>query len=369
MSRRDDRPPQPRRHRRAGPRRGVARSIATRSAPAVSDAGAAAGARRDDGLRRAPQHQDRADRAARRALADRRASSSAIPPAASIISATRSTTSPRRAATLARARRARPRRRRAEDRRARQAGAVPPSEGFPRHADRAGAGVKRMRIGTLDRHLFRRLVDRAVRRPAVAACAAQEEAGEVTLGTDARARRPGRCSFARRSRRSIVAAIVVGGVLAGGRRASALEPRSASPTASSSPQAIKKARPFGLASSSSASYPFVLHPWPNWLVGLISRAQRQQPLTARPKGSSSQDLDRDAFLLGRSPRSALPSPCYEKTLAKLGGLVTNLCAWRPKFLHESAFGAKWFRGNPLEFRGLRRAPCAAVHGPKGLVFS
>ena len=38
-------------------------------------------------------------------------------------------------------RRARPRRRRAEDRRARQAGAVPASEGFFRHAGRTGAAL------------------------------------------------------------------------------------------------------------------------------------------------------------------------------------------------------------------------------------
>ena len=103
-------------------------------------AGAAARAWRDHRVHHAAQHQDRADLTARRRTRRSRNFSSACPTAASITSATRSTTSSPRAMRCA-AGRARARRRRAEDRRARQAGAVPASEGFLRHADRDRAGV------------------------------------------------------------------------------------------------------------------------------------------------------------------------------------------------------------------------------------
>ena len=66
---------------------------------------------------------------------------------------------------LVAARRARARPRRAKDRRPRQAGAVPSSQGFLRHAGRARAGLghdARLR----HRHLRRHLVDRAVRHAA-----------------------------------------------------------------------------------------------------------------------------------------------------------------------------------------------------------
>ena len=132
---------------------------------------------------------------------------------------------PRRAA-LAGDRRARARRRRAEDRRARQAGAVPSSQGFPRHADRAGAGVSAMGIGTLHRHLFRRLVGRALRRPALGhAHARRKRARWRSAPTPERAGAT-RCSFARRSPRrssrrssSVLLWLAVGGITASASRA------------------------------------------------------------------------------------------------------------------------------------------------------
>ena len=86
------------------------------------------------------------------------------------------------------ARRARARRRRAEDRRARQAGAVPASEGFLRHAGRTGAGVgacSGISDGRRHRHrdLFHHLVGGAVRRAALGR-AQPAESGEVTPGTE-----------------------------------------------------------------------------------------------------------------------------------------------------------------------------------------
>ena len=62
--------------------------------------------------------------------------------AVSIISVTRWTTSLRRATDWWRKARECTGRRRAEHRRARQAGDLPPSQGFLRHADRAGAGLR-----------------------------------------------------------------------------------------------------------------------------------------------------------------------------------------------------------------------------------
>ena len=93
-------------------------------------------------------------------------SSSETRTAASTMSATRCPTSAQRATRLKAPRRARARRRRAEDRRPRQAGAVPASEGFLRHAGRARAGLKPMTIA-FARHLFHHLVGGAVRRAAV----------------------------------------------------------------------------------------------------------------------------------------------------------------------------------------------------------
>ena len=63
-------------------------------------------------------------------------------------------------------RRARAGRRRAEDRRARQAGAVPASQGFQRHAGRTRAGLRRHERHLRDRDLLHHLVDGAVCRPA-----------------------------------------------------------------------------------------------------------------------------------------------------------------------------------------------------------
>ena len=90
---------------------------------------------------------------------------------------------PRRARHAQGARRARARRRRAENRRARQAGAVPASEGFLRHAGRARAGVTQMAISTVIAIYFLiwwltlfAVLPWGVRN--------QEESGEVTPGTD-----------------------------------------------------------------------------------------------------------------------------------------------------------------------------------------
>ncbi|MFT3953138.1 MAG: DUF1467 family protein [Piscinibacter sp.] len=99
--------------------------------------------------------------------------------AASTMSATRWTTS-RRARQAEGRGRARARRRRAEDRRARQAGAVPASEGFQRHAGRARAGMSDRRRG---RDLFHDLV--AVLFAVLPfGVRSQVEAGSVVPGSD-----------------------------------------------------------------------------------------------------------------------------------------------------------------------------------------
>ena len=216
-------------------------------------AGAAARPRRHHRLRRSAEHQGRADRAARRGLADRRLPRAQPrrrhPPS----SATRSTTSQRPAATARREGRPHPRRRRAEDRRARQAGGLPPPEGLPRHADRAGTGVIRaMRIGSLIAIYF--VVWWIVLFAVLPFGRAHPGGGGRRRARHRRERaRHARCSSARRSsprssRRS-------GRVLSGWRSSAtgsavegsrgSLRARRAAP--------IKKARPFGLASSSSAS--------------------------------------------------------------------------------------------------------------------
>ena len=131
--------------------------------------------------------------------------------------------------------------------------------------------------------------------------------------------------------------------------------------------AIKKARPFGLAHRvprlNPSCRPTAQQAAWTLLSGLCGSSR-----TARPKGSSSQDLDRDAFLCGAGGLSSHSRPLViEKTLPKLDALVTNLCAVGPKFLHESPVPRQMVSAPRLD-RRRRSVVRDARRGRKGLCF-
>ena len=187
----------------------------------------------------------------------------------------------RAAAAIARGdRRARPRRRRAEDRRARQAGGLPPPEGFPRHADRAGAGVSAMPSAASSPSISSS--GGSCSSPSCpSACARRTRRARSSLGTDAERAGAPACSSARRSpprssRRSSSVVLWLAVERLRPRR------RGASPTGFELRQAIKKARPFGLAPSVPRLNPSCrTHRPTGWSD--FSRARRLQPNGA-PEG-------------------------------------------------------------------------------------